>query len=396
MHKEIFYEKLLYIFNNLYFLSGTLVFSNNESCQPYFINLNLLKKSSSFDFQDACIIGNPKRIFTHEDLINIAKRKEKDVFYYNLYDEDNCMIFVDYNYERLNSFFLKTSNELSQIEKANEIKNYILYVKDLLSNNINSKLTYFNNANESNLSNTIENYINVKNDGFIRSIFTTVKQGKTKKIGYADILYRTNPYRINDFSSLVILETHSSFTPGYVAYRDMNDNDYEWAKNLRLSKGKIAIKPYQIIDEVGYNQIRYGGQISLKDYYPSSDTSTVQITTTFGNEFTKGITVGFSENDGLSVEGSNGKSITYAYSKSFSANEPKMNAAIVSNDINKIQWNFAYKDPYANGKETFHMNTGYIFEIQNSQDMVNETDFYFDLDVSFSAKNIFTYTDDAE
>lgn len=32
------------------------------------------------------------------------------------------------------------------------------------------------------------------------------------------------------------------------------------------------------------------------------------------------------------------------------------------------------------------MNTGYIFEIQNSQDMVDETDFYFDLDVGFSAK----------
>lgn len=40
------------------------------------------------------------------------------------------------------------------------------------------------------------------------------------------------------------------------------------------------------------------------------------------------------------------------------------------------------------------MNTEYIFEIQNRQDMVDETDFYFNLDVGFSAKNIFTYTCD--
>ena len=41
-------------------------------------------------------------------------------------------------------------------------------------------MTYFNNVYDSDLSNTVEKYINVKNDGFIRSIFTTVKQGKTK------------------------------------------------------------------------------------------------------------------------------------------------------------------------------------------------------------------------
>lgn len=135
-----------------------------------------------------------------------------------------------------------------------------------------------------------------------------------KPYGYVDCDYVVRKYRANNISSLYLVESQISFTPGKTAY-ELGNTDYGSAW---LNKsGYIKIKAERAEHEVGYDQIRYGGTPVYKD----------------------------------------------AYSKTYQNTEPALSAQKDPSDIDKYTWLYTYSDPR---NETNNLNLGYLFEMNNS------------------------------
>ncbi len=184
-----------------------------------------------------------------------------------------------------------------------------------------------------------------------------------KPYGYVDCDYVVRKYRANDISSLYLVESEISFTPGKTAY-ELGNSAYE---NKWLNKsGYIKIKAERAEHEVGYDQIRYGGTPVYKDAYPVNAPGVV----TISSSYNIGANLGYSNTNGFSlydinVESGNlgGASIQYSYSKTYQNTEPALSAQKDPSDVEKYTWLYTYSD---SRNEANHLNFGYLFEMNNS------------------------------
>ncbi len=184
-----------------------------------------------------------------------------------------------------------------------------------------------------------------------------------KPHGYVDCDYVVRKYRANDISSLYLVESQISFTPGKTAY-ELGNTDY--GSGWLNKSGYIKIKAERAEHEVGYDQIRYGGTPVYKDAYPVNTPGVVSISSSYNS----GANLGYSNTNGFSLydisieSGNNGSaSIEYAYSKTYQNTEPALSAQKDPSDVDKYTWLYTYSDPR---NETNNLNLGYLFEMNNS------------------------------
>lgn len=122
-----------------------------------------------------------------------------------------------------------------------------------------------------------------------------------------------------------------------------------------------------------------------KDAYPVNQPGTITISSSYSKNLTFGrsTSIGFSFGDGLSVEegGSVSQSIAYSYSKSYTTTEPALTAQKDPDNQNKYSWLYIYN---TRRRETNHLDTGYIFEMNNKNHDLLEGDVAIVIDYSFT------------
>lgn len=247
-----------------------------------------------------------------------------------------------------------------------------------------------NSTNKGELLNDINNYVNeilseIDSDqsvttmtGFLRNstytsgneTFVPLYAGSSRKdekpYGYIDCTFSVKKYRANDVSSLYLVESRVSFTPGMMA-RDLGNTDYDKWYN---STGFAKIKAMEATNEVGYGQVRHGGTPIFKDAYPVNDPSSVTISSSFntginlGTSTSAGFSLGTSD-IGADLGGGNSASLTlsYEYSKVYSYQDPALSAQKDPSDAEKYTWLYTYEEAK---NETNHLDVGYMFEMNNS------------------------------
>lgn len=210
---------------------------------------------------------------------------------------------------------------------------------------------------------------NVLSDNTDSSLFTHVTSGYkrvvAKPYGYMDHSYVVKKYRANNVSSLYIVETDSDFVPGSVAYKN---GDTSYNKNMNNYFGYIHLVANQAKEELDQSSIRYGGIPRIKDAWPLNSAGTITIASTYSI----GLSLGYSFKNGFSLDDISvenqynvGANIGYSYSKSYTNQEPRLSTQHDSNNYEKYQWSYQYAQS-KNGNETFHLRTGYMFEMNNS------------------------------
>ena len=199
-------------------------------------------------------------------------------------------------------------------------------------------------------------------------LFTFVTSGYKrivkKPYGYMDHTYTIKKYRVNDATSLYIVETDSEFVPGQIAY---NNGDTSYDSKMRNNFGYVHLIANQAVEELDQSTIHYGATPYFKDAWPVNSPGTISISSTvnvglnLGYSFTNGFSL-----DNISVENQSsiGANIGYSYSKTYTNQEPKLSTQHGSN-YNEYQWSFQYADG-KNGDETVHLRTGYMFEMSNT------------------------------
>lgn len=220
--------------------------------------------------------------------------------------------------------------------------------------------------------------------------FITIHSGSFRKeekpYGYIEGNYFVKKYRASDVSSLYIVETHFYFTPGKIA-NDLGNKSFEdWFNG----SGYAKVKPSRASNEVGYNQVRYGGTPVFKDAYPINNPGIITISSSYG----KGNTLGYSYTNGFSLDnvnvgsgGNTSQNTTYEYSKSYQGTESALSAQKDPADVEKFTWLFTYDTPR---NETHHLLTGYMFEMNNSGHDLLEGDvaLRFEYQMTVYKKNI--------
>lgn len=209
---------------------------------------------------------------------------------------------------------------------------------------------------------------NVLSSSLDNDLFTYVTSGYervvSKPYGYMDHSYTIKKYRVNEVSSLYIVETDSEYVPGSIAYAN---NDTSYNKNMYNYAGYIHLVANQAKVELDQSFIRYGGIPYIKDAWPLNSPGTITISSTYS----AGLSLGYSFKNGFSLEDSSvgsqydvGLNIGYSYSKAYTNQEPRLSSQHDSNRYDKYQWSYQYADK-KNGRETFHLRTGYMFEMNN-------------------------------
>lgn len=215
-----------------------------------------------------------------------------------------------------------------------------------------------------------------------------------KPYGYIDIDLDLLKYKFTKTTSLYILDTHASYVCGKMAKLNGDSSYEEYVKNINyLDYLKIGV--YQCVDEVGYEELRYGGTPILKDYYPLNKPSTVTISSTYsiGLNFGKSTTIGFEgEVLNASEEYSGQVELMASYSKTYTTTNPALSSQKDSEDTKKIQWSYIYNtQTYL----TNHVQCGYIFEMNNltnGQNSENHVNVCIDYSSKYG-KAILTYKD---
>ena len=210
--------------------------------------------------------------------------------------------------------------------------------------------------------------------------FTALYSGSFRKdekpYGYIDCDYVVKKNRVNDISSLYLIESHLYFTPGKVAKANDSDGYDNWYND----SGYMHIVASQAMAETGYDY-RYGGTPVFKDAYPVNMPSKISIT----SSFSAGLDLGFSFTNGYSSDNTSyieagiemGANISYSYEKRYVMQEPALSAQKNASDNQKFEWSYQYNDPKA---ETNHLFTGYMFEMNNSGHDLREGDLAFRYD----------------
>lgn len=200
-----------------------------------------------------------------------------------------------------------------------------------------------------------------------------------KPYGYIDVSFTVEKYRSNDVSSLYLVTTQSSFSPGSVAY---TNGDTTYDAKWQNYAGYLHVGSYRSFLEFYPGEERKGGTPVYKDAFPINQPGVV----TIGSTYTVGINLGYSFTNGFSLTdisteygGNIGVNIERSYSKSFTYPEPAFSAQLSSVDTNIFQWNYQYVN---RRNETNHLTTGYLFEMNNYNHDFLESD----VGISFSTQ----------
>lgn len=291
------------------------------------------------------------------------------------------------------------------INEGNNVLIYDYYLDDNFGTNIfdlNSAVFYSNingkrvdiiNAdcpNFNDFKNTIMEFYNEKSSLKLELISRTIDNNLfqplysgsfrevKKPYGYIDVIYTVKKYRANDVSSLYLVESKASFTPGKMA-KDNGDKTYgNWYNN----SGYFHVQGLQAVNELNQATIRTGGIPKFKDAYPENSPGTITVSssysigTTLGYSFTNGFSL---DNITISKESSLGLNISYGYDKSYTTSEPALSTQRSSIDSSIYQWTYTYN---TSRNETNHLNTGYLFEMNNE----NHDLFEGDLSLTYAYK----------
>ena len=229
-------------------------------------------------------------------------------------------------------------------------------------------------------SNTFESFPN----------YSGILRYNQKPYGYFVINYNVSKFRVNEISSLWLINSSASFTPGYIAVRN-NESGYEKYKN---GKGYLHVEATQPKHEISQSYTYPGGKPYFKDAYPVNQPGKVTITSSFST----GLTLGYSFENGFSTDGSSksheinvGLNLGYSYSKSFTHQNPRMSSQNSPTINNEYQWSYRYAETHG-AIETNHIKTGYIYEQNNSgpDHYLDENDISFKYEMDMDVHKQFT------
>ena len=380
---------LTLIFTMLSFDTGKEIDKNSETnnCivnaketinQDYIFKINE-EKNYYNEYGNYVVNGNYSN-YSIDKLRSEVSIKDKVYIFYdlNLFDNEESKYEIMNN----NAVIYYYINDLPNVDTFKSKTTNIDNLKIEIEEYINEKILKINNNSRSS-----SNYNS--NDSLFTSIYSGSFREYGKPYGYIDGDYVVKKYRKN-ISSLYLIESHIAFTPGKTAI-DLNATGYE---NYLNSNGYIKLKATQAQDDVGYNQVRYGGIPVFKDAYPVSDVRKVEINSSysvdvnFGYSFSNGFSL---DNITLSETQSTGLNIHYGYSKNYIQNEPTLEATKDPEDTQKYAWKYEYSELQ---NSVTHLSTGYFFEVNNSgHDLLeNSIAFQYEYEMEVVKKTLFIKT----
>ncbi len=379
-------KKLLILIVILLFLSGCGNIENKITKKvskydtPHPDVIEVLYQNNEIYYRDLEIYGNYND-FKKDDLKEILSNKDKTYIFYDLDITDNLGNLEILKNHVVIYYFINDIPYISTLySETTNIKELTLEIVKF----INKTLIEINNnkTNMISLSNSTNN-----------DLFSTLYSGSfeyvKKPYGYITCTYNVKKYRANDVSSLYLIESRMEFTPGSVAISN-NNTGYE---NWKIDYGYVHLKALTAEDDMGYNQIRYGGTPVYKDSYPVNTPGQI----TISSSYSAGINLGYSFTNGFSLdnftieENTNfGLNINYSYSKSYTNTEPRLSTQHSPGNFNTYEWTYFYDTPK---NETFNLTFGYLFEMNNSNHQLQEGDlaFRYDYKMQVATKPLSTY-----
>lgn len=331
-------------------------------------NLNLLTFVNSIDFdRDEIIVGDYYKIYSNVNLEYPTKSNfDQIILHYNL-DDDNlnydALLIVIKN-GQIKPFYFKETNKEDVSFLLFSIKRFV----------INTLLDFDFEQN-----NSIDVLASSNNETTFVPYESFHEQINVGTLGYFTIDVDYSVYKANDASSLYLVHAETGFTPGSVC-RENGDKTYENVKNARGYVHMTVSKAYDATESYAY-PFRYGNTPYYKDFWPTSSTSTVTIT----SSITPGLELGFSTEKGFASSEAYKESgfdltgsISYTYSKSITTDEPRVSAQTYNKSIEYTdrynskpnqtenvvegQWSYKYsKDTSI----TYWQDSYYLFELSS-------------------------------
>ncbi len=298
-----------------------------------------------YEDENTVVFGNYNDI--DKSLIDYYISIDKNVFIYDYYLGDN----LNDNIASTNSAVLYSNHNMKQVDVLNlQTADFADFKTEVIAFYLEKLSTSLNS---------------VRLSGIDESVFQPLYQGSFREskapYGYIDVLYTVKKYRSSTTSSLYLVESKASFIPGKMA-KDNGDNNYgDWYNK----SGYIHVEAKQAVNEIDQATIRKGGIPKLKDAYPENSPGMITVSSTYSI----GATLGYSFTNGFSLDNITmeqnremGLNISYAYTKAYTNQEPALSTQISSTNLNEYQWTYNYVDER---NETNHINTGYLFEMNN-------------------------------
>jgi len=335
--------------------------------------IEVLYQNNEIYYRDLEIYGNYND-FKKDDLKEILSNKDKTYIFYDLDITDNLGNLEILKNHVVIYYFINDIPYISTLySETTNIKELTLEIVKFINKTL---IEINNNKTNTILSNSTNN-----------DIFSTLYSGSfeyiKKPYGYITCTYNVKNYLANDISSLYLIESSMSFTPGQTATINGEDGYGSWYNNL----GYVHLKALTAEDDMGYNQIRYGGTPVFKDAYPVNSPGQI----TISSSYSAGINLGYSFTNGFSLEDftieqntNYGLNINYSYSKSYTNTEPALSTQPLSSDREIYSWIYMYSTPK---NETFNLTFGYLFEMNNSNHQLQEGDFAFRYDYKMEVKS---------
>lgn len=330
--------------------------------------------------------------FDSELLYSLTHDREKICIFYDLDLSDNAndkleimrnnavIYYYKDNIPYVNSYI---SNSTTTEELIYDINNYV--------NEVLEKMKTDKKQN-SIMPQLLSNTRYVDDNASFDILYAGSFRDEEKPYGYIDCDYIVSKYRANDVSSLYIIESDMSFVPGAVA-QSLGSYGYE---NWNNASGYAKIKALRASNEVGINQVRYGGTPVFKDAYPVNSPGQI----TIASSYTEGLTMGYSQTNGFSLYDINIESgssseyqIIFNYNKAYTGTEPAMSAQKDPDDTQKYTWLYTYSTPR---NETYHLSFGYMFEMNNRGHHLLEGDLAFEYDYKMIVSRIQGYATETQ
>lgn len=175
-------------------------------------------------------------------------------------------------------------------------------------------------------------------------------------------------------SDLMLIETHTVFVPGNVAY-DNGDKTYDSVHHLK--DGYVHITP---------KKIQQGNDTSssfiVKAAWPQSSTSEISVTTSFGGQynFGSGFSGGFNMGEGAYIEGnrSYGLSLSFQKSTTITTSDPQFSQQKSPSNRNEEQFRFEY---YVEGTVSYHLTSYVLLEMKKDGVGFNKESLAYDVSV---------------
>lgn len=355
--------------NNYDFLSDINYIVDSKIPISNEFNLSMLNSTDNniIKGEDYVVIGN----YTNLDSLSIKKlvKKYEKVIIYSSNSNYHQKYYVNVDDRIIENNFYGNEN--------NTIEDFYNFIKDI-DIKISQPKKVFENENP-----------------LFSTIYTKSDRLSNKPYGYIDCNHDVLKYRVNDVSSLYIINLNTTFVPGIIA----KINDSTGFSDYLLNSGYIHILPKRAYFEIYYDNIRYGAQPYYKDAFPVNQPNMVTISSTFN----EGLTLGYSFTNGFSldniyaeVEQNTGLNISFGYSKSISLSNPSFSMQHGFENRDEVQWNYQY---HVNMEESFHFNSGYILEMSNDGGDLSEGSIAYDIEFKtinkskyYSLENTYSHT----